>query len=95
MFVDDLAAYSKMFPFGNGAYWVANYIFCGVAMWVLAAFRFPPLSSLLVGGWVSFIWGWSAIARYTATATFQTGNATSVVYIVLGILIVHRSARSI
>lgn len=94
-FAGDLAAYAAMFPLGNGTFWVANYIFCGVAMWVLAAFRFPPLSSLVVGAWVTGIWGWSAIARLTATATLQTGNATSVIYIILGILIVHRSARSI
>jgi hypothetical protein len=40
------------------------------------------------------IWVWSAIARMTATATFQTGNATSIVYILLGLLIIHRSARA-
>jgi hypothetical protein len=93
MFMGDLAAYTKMFPFGNGEFWVANYIFCGLAMWYIAAAQYPPLTSLLVGSWVCVIWTWSALARMTVTATYQTGNATSIVYILLGLLIIHRSAR--
>lgn len=93
MFMDDLEAYAKMFPLGNGKFWVANYVSCGLAMWWLAAKRLPPLSSLLVGSWVCVIWSWSALARMTATATFQTGNATSVIYIMIGLLIIHRSAK--
>lgn len=94
MFTNDLVAYANMFPHGNGMFWVANYIMCGLAMWVLVAFRFPPLLSLFTGSWICVIWVWSAIARMTATATFQTGNATSIVYILLGLLIIHRSARA-
>lgn len=93
MFTGDMANYAKMFPFGNGEFWAGNYIFCGLAMMWLAINRFTPLPSLLVGGWVATIWGWSALARMTQTATFQTGNATSIVYIILGLFIIHRSAR--
>lgn len=93
MFVDDLAAYTKMFPIGNGFFWAGNYIFCGVAMWILTAYKFPPFSSLLIGSWVCIIWTWAALARMTAVATFQTGNATSIIYILMGLLIIHRSAR--
>ena len=93
MFMGDLEAYAKMFPFGNGTFWVANYTLCGLAMWWLASAQFPPLSSLLIGSWVCVIWTWSALARMTTTATLQTGNATSIVYILIGLLIIHRSAR--
>ena len=92
MFVDDLVAYTKLFPLGNGPFWVSNYILAGLSMWALVAYEFPPLSSLLVGSWVAVIWTWSALARMTATATYQTGNATSIVYIIVGLLIIHRSA---
>jgi hypothetical protein len=93
MFTSDLDAYTKMFPFGNGAFWATNYIVCGVAMWWLVAAQFPPLGSLLVGAWVSVIWTWSSLARMTVVATYQTGNATSIIYILIGLLIIHRSAR--
>jgi hypothetical protein len=93
MFVDDLAAYTKMFPFGNGWFWVTNYILCGIAMIFLAARRLPALPSLLIGSWVCVIWTWASLARMTVVATYQTGNATSIVYILVGLLIIHRSAR--
>ena len=93
MFVEDMNKYAAMFPFGNGHFWVANYVLCGLAMWWLVASQFPPLSSLLIGGWVCIIWTWAALARMTAVATLQTGNATSIVYIMVGLLIIHRSAR--
>ena len=93
MFTNDLAAYAAMFPHGNAGFWVINYVLCGLAMWAIVAFNFPPLACLLTGSWVCVIWTWSAIARMTSTATYQTGNATSIVYILLGLLIIHRSAR--
>ena len=92
-YVDDLAAYSAMFPFGNGTFWVANYFLCGIAMWWLVAAEFPPVMSLITGGWICTIWSWSFLARSTAIATLQTGNATSIVYIIIGILIIHRGSR--
>lgn len=93
MFTNDLNNYSKMFPFGHAEFWAGNYIFCGLSMMILAMKRFSPFPSLLIGGWVATIWGWSALARMTETATLQTGNATSIVYIILGLLMVQRSAR--
>lgn len=92
-YVDDLAAYTAMFPFGNGFFWVGNYFFCGLAMWWLVGKNFPPLPSLLIGGWIGTIWSWSFLARTTAVATLQTGNATSIIYIIIGVLIIHRGAR--
>lgn len=93
MFMDNLKAYLTLFPYGDGGFWVANYISCGLAMWYLVSKQFPPLLSLLVGSWISVIWVWSALARMATTATYQTDKATSIVYILIGILIVHRSAR--
>lgn len=97
LYTGDLEAYAKLFPIGNGAFWVGNYIACGLAMWYLVAKQFPPVSSLLIGAWVSTIWTWSALARMTTTAvtplSLQIGNATTVVYIIIGLLIIHRSAR--
>lgn len=93
MFVNDLDAYAKMFPYGNGYFWAGNYLVCGLAMWWLVGAQFPAFASLVIGGWVSVIWTWAALARMTATATMQTGNATSVIYIILGLLIIQRSAR--
>jgi len=89
----DLAAYAGMFPFGTPLFWFANYLFCGIAMWVIVALQYPALLSLLVGSWCVVAWSWSALARMTAVATLQTGNATSVIYIIIGILIIHRSSR--
>lgn len=94
MFNNDLNAYASMFPYGNGWFWVANYLGCGLAMWWLVAAKFPPFSSLLFGAWVCVIWTWTALTRMTAVATLQTGNATSIIYILLGLLIIHRSARN-
>lgn len=93
MFVGDLAAYTSMFPLGNGWFWAGNYALCGLLMWYLVANHFPPLPSLLIGSWVCVIWTWVAMARMTTVATLQTGNAISIVYILIGLLIVQRSAR--
>jgi hypothetical protein len=93
LFGGDLAMYTAMFPLGNGYFWAINYMLCGIAMWYLVAFHFPPLSSLLIGSWLCVIWTWAAMARTTAIATLQTGNAISIVYILLSLLIVQRSAR--
>jgi hypothetical protein len=93
MFTGDMAAHAGMFPFGSPMFWFINYITCGVLMWCLVAWEFPPLLSLLTGSWVTIIWSWSALARMTAVATLQTGNATSIVYIIVGLMVIHRSAR--
>jgi hypothetical protein len=89
----ELIAYARMFPFGDASFWFLNYIACGVSMWVLVARQMPPVLSLLVGGWVTMIWSWSLLARVGNVATMQTGNATSVMYIIIGLLIIQRSSR--
>ncbi len=90
---DDLSNYARLFPFGNIGFWVLNYLFCGLAMWFLVAYQYPPTFSLLLGTWCSIVWSWSALARMSNLATFQTGNATSVVYVIIGLLIIQRTSR--
>lgn len=89
----DLANYASLFPFGSVTFWFYNYIFCGVGMWLLVAYNYPPTSSLLLGTWVSIIWSWSAFGRLAVMSTYQTGNATSLIYVTLGILIIQRSSN--
>lgn len=89
----DLQAYADIFPFGNATFWALNYILCGIGMWWMVAAQFPSLFSLLIGGWIWTIWSWSFFARSTAVATLQTGNATSIIYIIIGLLIIHRSSK--
>lgn len=89
----ELITYAKMFPFGDATFWFMNYVLCGIAMWGLVATQMPSLPSLLVGGWVTTIWAWSLFARVGNVATMQTGNATSIMYIIIGLLIVQRSSR--
>lgn len=92
-FHDDVEAYARMFPLGNVEFWLWNYVFCGLGLWYLAGSNLPAVPSLMVGIWVSTLWCWSAFARMTAVSTVQTGNATSVIYIIIGLLAIHRSAR--
>ena len=89
----DLAAYAAMFPLGSQNVWAAIYILCGLLMWLLVAYRMPFTLSVTVGGWVVAIWSWALLARATAIATQQTGNATSMIYIVVGMLIIARAGR--
>ena len=89
----DLAAYAAMFPLGSQNVWAAIYILCGLLMWLLVAYRMPFTLSVTVGGWVVAIWSWALLARAAAIATQQTGNATSMIYIVVGMLIISRAGR--
>lgn len=89
----DLSNYAKLFPFGGILFWVVNYLFCGLAMWFLVAYQYPPTISLLLGTWCSIVWSWSALGRMSNMATFQTGNATSVIYVIIGLLIIQRTSR--
>ncbi len=89
----EVIMYANLFPFGNPMFWLANYILCGISMWLLVAFQYPPTFSLLVGTWCSIVWSWSALGRMNEMATFQTGNATSIIYVLIGLLIIQRTAR--
>lgn len=93
MFTNDLNAYAKMFPFGNGIFWVLNYALCGLAMWYLVGAKLPAVPSLLVGAWVCMIWSWSATARFAEATAHQTSNATSIVYILIGLMLIQRTGN--
>ena len=89
----DLHNYSSMFPIGSVEFWVFAYVFAAFGMLYLAAADLPPLASLVVGGWLVTIWSWSFFARATTVYTAQTGNATSIIYIIIGALILQRSGK--
>lgn len=93
VYTTELDDYAKLFSFGSKNFWFLNYIFCGLGMWALVAYQYPPTISLLLGTWCAIIWSWSALGRLSNEATFQTGNATSVVYVIIGLLIIQRTAK--
>ena len=88
--ISDPSGYALLFPQGNGTFWVSNYAVTGIAMWYLVGTKLPPFSSLLVGTWVSIIWTWNVMSHLIV---LKPSIATSVVYIITGFLIIHRSAR--
>jgi hypothetical protein len=89
----DVDAFEAMFPHGNIDFWLVNYIICGILLWWLVAAQHPPLISLLVGGWIWTLWSWAFFARTASVQTIQIGNATGIIYIVLGILIIQRYGK--
>lgn len=89
----DLRQYAAMFPLGTVEFWVCSYLFAAGGLIYLVAYQLPPLASLIVGGWLTVIWSWSFFARAQAVYTAQTGNATSILYILIGVLILQRSGK--
>ncbi len=90
---EEIEQYARMFPFGNVGFWIINYIICGLAMWWLVAYQYPPTLSLLVGTWCSIVWSWSVLGRLANIDSFHTGNATSIIYVIVGLLIIQRTSR--
>lgn len=90
----DLTSFVAMFPIGSVEFWVGAYLFAAFGMTYLVAFDHPPLASLLVGGELVIIWSWSFFARTLHVYTAQTGNATSLLYILIGVLILQRSGKN-
>lgn len=89
----DMTNYAAMFPLGTIEFWVFAYLFAAFGLLYLAAYQLPPLPSLIVGGWLVGIWSWAFFARAQAVYTAQTGNATSILYIIIGVLILQRSGK--
>lgn len=92
-FPSDIEAYSKMFPVGNSLFWAGSYIFTGTMMIITVGLDYRPFVSLITSSYMVTLWTWAAFARMANVATFQTGNATSVIYIALGLIILFHSAR--
>ena len=91
---NDLQNFANMFPLGGVYFWTLAYIIGGIGCFALIATKMSPTLSIFVGGWLTIIWSWAFFARSTAIATQQTGNATSMIYIVLGLLIIQRSGKN-
>jgi hypothetical protein len=89
----DLTQYAALFPVGTVEFWVGSYLFAAGGLIYLVAYQLPSLASLIVGGWLTVIWSWSFFARAQAVYTAQTGNATSILYILIGVLILQRSGK--
>lgn len=89
----DMTNYAAMFPLGTVEFWIGSYLFAAFGLIYLVAYQLPPLASLIVGGWLTVIWSWSFFARAQAVYTAQTGNATSILYILIGVLILQRSGK--
>jgi hypothetical protein len=83
----------KVFFIGIDTLWLLDYLGCGVAMWLLVAYKFPPVSSLLIGSWVCVTWLWLILEKMTSLEKIQLINPVSVIYVLVGLLIIHRSAR--
>ena len=90
---NDLTSFANMFPLGGIIFWTLAYVIGGIGCFALVATKMNPTLSIFVGGWLTIIWSWSFFARSVAISTQQTGNATSMIYIILGLLIIHRSGR--
>lgn len=89
----DLQNFANMFPLGGVWFWVSAYLIAAFGMIYLVATNMPAMASLFVGGWLVTVWSWSFFARATAVYTAQTGNATSIIYIIIGVLILQRSGK--
>lgn len=87
----DLKAYAAMFPMGSPFAWVTVYLSVGVTMLWLAYKRVPKVPALLLGPIVIAVWSWAFFARVATVATFQTGNATSLIYMAIGALLIYNA----
>lgn len=89
----DLVAYAAMFPLGSPMAWVVIYYSVGAALIWLAVNKVPKTPALLLGPVVIAIWSWAFFARTATVATFQTGNATSLIYIAIGTLLIYNAGN--
>lgn len=85
----DLIAYAAMFPMGSPRAWTVIYCGVGTAMIWLAYRQVPKVPALLLGPVLIVVWSWAFFARVATIATFQTGNATSLIYMTIGALLIY------
>lgn len=71
--------------------WLLNCMLTGIAMWWATIHKFPPLRSLLIGGWISVLWTWDISYRLVSQDMFMP--ISNMIYVLIGLLIIHRSAR--
>lgn len=76
---------------GAVRFWFWNYVIVGAGLVHCAYLRFPPLQSLLVGGYSVLVWAWVATMRVSSPFTSEVTLHAVVVFI--GCLLVQRSGR--
>lgn len=87
----DLVAYASMFPMGSPMAWIMIYYSVGASMIWLALNDVPKVPALLLGPVLIAVWSWAFFARTATVATYQTGNATSLIYMAIGTLLVYNA----
>ena len=92
IYPSDLAHYAAMFNVGKINYWVLNHLIVGALMLALVADGFPKRMSLFVGSWLIVAWAWAVLFREVTDLTQQNGKASAIMYIVIGIFIIHRAS---
>lgn len=92
MAYQDLIKFSLMHVFGTPTWWALTYIFFGVALIGIVACDWPRWSPF-AGAGLTVVWSWTLLMRYANGATYQTGQVTTVFCMIIGFLIVQRSAR--
>jgi hypothetical protein len=87
----DFFTFADSMHVGSMWFWFANYVLVGAGLILCAFYKFPPLPSLLIGGYAVLAWTWVASAR--GSANFTSGVTLNIIVIVMGCLIVQRSGR--
>lgn len=88
---EDFFTFADTMHVGSTWFWFANYVLIGFGFMCCAYRGFPPLMSLLIGGYAVLAWTWVASMR--GTANFTSGVTLNAVVIVMGCLMVQRSGK--
>ena len=83
--------FSDTMKLGSVWFWFANYTLVGAGFFCCAFRKFPPLLSLLIGGYAVLAWTWVASMR--GSANFTSGVTLNAVVIVMGCLMIQRSGK--
>ena len=87
----DFFTFADTVKLGTTWFWFWNYVAVGAGFIYCACRRFPPLPSLLIGGYGTLVWTWIAAMR--GFSNFTSGVTLNAVVIVMGCLMVQRSGR--
>lgn len=85
----DFFTFADTMRLGTTWFWFWNYTMVGAGFMCCAVRKFPPLTSLLIGGYAVLAWTWVASMR--GSANFTSGVTLNAVVIVMGCLMVQRS----
>lgn len=73
-------------------FWFLNYTVVGISFMVIALHNFPPIHTLITGGYATMVWNWIASTR--GYSNFTSGVTLNFVVIFLGIMVVYRSGKN-